>query len=133
MANISSTLEELESNIDNFQFQLNRPLCHLIDAVRSKYIINAFNKYSLLENVKEKSNILRNELSEKFDNYRSTGHLIAFDFDTEKKRDKFVRDAYQNNLLVNPTNDKSIRIRPNLAFSDDELDKLLSTVSVIEK
>ncbi len=94
----------------------------LIDAIRSEYVLNAIEKYALLENVNKKSDLLRNELSDQFDNYRSVGHLIAFDFQDKKTRDGFVSSAYENNLLVNPTGEKSVRIRPNLALSDDELD-----------
>jgi L-lysine 6-transaminase len=63
-----------------------------------------------------------------FENYRSVGHLIAFDFPNKQVRDKFVTNAYLNRLLVNPTDNKTIRIRPNLAFSDNELDELLNKV-----
>lgn len=97
----------------------------LIDAIRSEYIIKAIEKDFLLENVKEKSDILMKELSGMFDNYRSEGHLIAFDFKNKAKRDIFVNRAYSNFLLVNPTSEKSVRLRPNLAFSDNELDEFL--------
>jgi L-lysine 6-transaminase len=101
----------------------------LIDAIRSKYILNAIEKNSLLENVKDKSKIFRNELSELFENYRSIGHLVAFDFSSKKERDNFVSNSYSNKLLVNPTNERSIRIRPNLAFSDNEMDELLTRIN----
>jgi L-lysine 6-transaminase len=100
----------------------------LIDAIRSEYILKAIESLSLLNNVKEKSKIIRNELSELFENYRSSGHLIAFDFPSQKKRDSFVSNAYSNKLLVNSTGAKSIRMRPNLAFSGNELDRLLTTI-----
>jgi L-lysine 6-transaminase len=93
----------------------------LIDAVRSEFILKAIKKYALLENVKKNSIIIRDELSNMFENYRSEGYLIAFDFKNSIERDNFVTNAYSNHLLVNPTNEKSIRMRPNLAFSDDEI------------
>ncbi len=105
----------------------------LIDAIRSEFILKAIKKYSLLENVREKSDILRDELSSKFDNYRSTGHLIAFDFKSKAKRDDFVNQAFSNFLLVNPTSDKSIRLRPNLAFSNNELDVLLEKINKVRE
>jgi len=105
----------------------------LIDAIRSEYILNAIEKNSLLKNVKDKSNILKNELSELFENYRSSGHLIAFDFPNKQQRDSFVSNAYSNKLLVNPTAEKSIRIRPNLAFSNNELDELLNKINIAKK
>jgi L-lysine 6-transaminase len=97
----------------------------LIDAVRAEFILKAIKKYALLENIKKKSIIIRDELSSMFENYRSEGYLIAFDFKNSKERDNFVINAYSNHLLVNPTNEKSIRMRPNLAFSDDEIYDML--------
>jgi L-lysine 6-transaminase len=100
----------------------------IIDAVRAEYIIKAIEDHSLLNNVKNKSEIFRNELSERFENYRSIGHLIAFDFSNKQKRDRFVSNAYSHKLLVNPTDERSIRIRPNLAFSDNELDEFFTKI-----
>lgn len=101
----------------------------LIDAVRCGFIIDAIKNDSLLENVEAKSNILSSELSSNFENYRSSGHLIAFDFQTKSKRDKFVSQAFSNFLLVNPTGEKSVRLRPNLAFNGNELDELISKIT----
>ena len=68
-----------------------------------------------------------------FDNYRSEGYLIAFDFQKRDERDDFVNKAYSNFLLVNPTSEKSVRLRPNLAFSDSELDELLVKIKKARK
>jgi len=100
----------------------------LIDAVRAEYILNAIEKDLLLENVIEKSEIIRTELSSMFENYRSVGHLIAFDFSNKKKRDDFVNKSYSNFVLMNPTSEKSVRLRPNLAFNNNELDELLDKI-----
>ena len=93
----------------------------LIDAVRSEYIIKAIEDQSLLDNVKNISEIFRSELSERFKNYRSIGNLIAFDFLDKEKRDRFIKKSYANHLLVNPTGDRSVRLRPSLSLADDEL------------
>lgn len=91
-------------------------------------MLRAIKKFSLLENVNKNSKILRNKLEDKFLNYRSEGHLIAFDLKNSEKRDSFASKAYENNLLVNPTSDRSIRLRPNLAFSENELDDLIERI-----
>lgn len=96
----------------------------LMDMVRAQYIIDVIQKQSLLARINENSNKLKVALSSLVDNYRSDGHLIAFDFKDQETRNKFVSEAYLNYLLVNPTSDKSIRLRPNLAYSDNELDDL---------
>ena len=120
---IKSPYRKLESTFDG----------DLIDACRGKYIIKAIEKYSLLRKVSKNSEILNDELSQQFLNYRSAGHLIAFDFLSEEKRDNFVLKAYENNLLVNPTEDKTVRLRPNLAFSLNEIDDLLSRIKKSNK
>lgn len=97
----------------------------LIDACRSEYILKAIKKYSLLEKVSRNCKKLRDEISESFLNYRSEGHLIAFDFLSKEKRDGFVKRAYDNKLLVNPTSEKTVRLRPNLAISEEEIEDFL--------
>ena len=96
-----------------------------------KVVMHFLEKYSLLKKIKLNSDILRKELSEIFLNYRSAGHLIAFDFDSKELRDDFASKAYDKKILVNPTSEKTIRFRPNLAFSEDELDDLLFRIKKI--
>ena len=103
----------------------------LIDAYRGYYVIKAIEKYSLLNKVEENSKIIKDALSEKFINYRSAGHLIAFDFASTEERNKFVERAYENQLLINPTSEKSVRLRPNLAISENEIDELLEKLTKI--
>ena len=101
----------------------------LLDAVRAQYILKAIKEYNLMDSVGSNSKVLEQELSSLFNNFRSSGHLIAFDFDSKEKRDAFVQSAYLNRLLVNPTNDKSIRIRPNMAITSNEIDLLVTKIS----
>jgi len=100
----------------------------LIDAVRSEYIIDAIAKYNIFDNVKRYSKILKEKLANKFENYRSIGNLIAFDFPNTVERDLFVKKAFLDKLLTNPTGGKSIRMRPNLALSIDELEELVAKI-----
>ncbi len=104
----------------------------LIDAIRCKYIIKAIKKYNLLNQVNENSKIFKEALSKKLSNYRSVGHLIAFDFDDTKSRDEFVKRAFEKKLLINPTGEKTIRMRPNLAMSDNEISHAIEILSEIE-
>lgn len=101
----------------------------LLDVIRAQYILKAIQEYDLMNAVKANSIIFRKELSSLFSNYRSSGHLIAFDFGDQRERDDFVRGAYANNLLVNPTNDKSVRLRPNMAISHSEMDAFFEKIA----
>ena len=103
----------------------------LIDAYRGYYVIKAIERFNLLKKVKENSKVIKDALSEKFMNYRSSGHLIAFDFSSTEERNRFVEKAYDNHLLINPTSDKSVRLRPNLAISGNEIDQLLDKLKMI--
>jgi L-lysine 6-transaminase len=81
-----------------------------------------------MSSVNNNSRIFERELSPLFTNYRSSGHLIAFDFESQNKRNDFVQKAYANRLLVNPTNKKSVRLRPNMAITDNEMDALFDKI-----
>ena len=98
----------------------------LIDAIRCKYIISAIEKDNLLNKVKINSTYMFQNLSNHFLNYRTAGHLIAFDFDTSKKRDQFIQNLFSKNMLVNPTGEKTVRMRPNLAVSEKEINSAIS-------
>ena len=103
----------------------------LIDAVRAKYIIKAIDKHSLMDNVLVKSDLIRNQIGDFFENYRSSGFLIAFDFIDMAQRDKFAAAAFQKGLLVNPTGERSVRVRPNLALSSKDLEGFIGVVKDI--
>lgn len=93
----------------------------LIDAVRSTYILKAYEQHNLLENLNVKHDFYKNLLSSNVLNYRSTGLLIAFDFETKEKRDFFTKTCFENKLICNGTGEKAVRLRPNLAISQDEM------------
>ena len=93
----------------------------LIDIVRALYILKAFKKYHILENVQKNSIYLKKKLEKKVLNYRTIGFLIAFDFITKLDRDNFVEKCFRNKLLVNKSGEKTIRLRPNLFLQKEEI------------
>jgi len=92
------------------------------DMVRCKYILRAYKKYNILDNVKKVGNHLAQSLSEdnRLSNVRNMGMILAFDLPNTEKRDNFVKNLFLNGVLCNPTGEKSIRIRPNLNLTMDE-------------
>ncbi len=103
----------------------------LIDAIRSMYIIKAYEKYDLINKVNSNNLRFMNILQDRVLHYRSVGHLIAFDFSDSYKRDEFVKRCYENRLLSNPTAEKSVRLRPNLAISDEEIERFKEIIDII--
>jgi L-lysine 6-transaminase len=74
------------------------------------------------------------ELEEKhpsISNVRGKGLLIAFDLPSEEIRDKFVKDAMSENMLILGCGDKSIRFRPHLTVTKEDLDKAIAIIDKI--
>ncbi len=95
----------------------------LIDAIRAKFILKAYEKYDLIKKSVINSAKFESILKEKVLNYRSSGNLIAFDFEKEQERNDFLKRCYDNHLLCNSAGLTSVRLRPNLAVSDDEIEE----------
>jgi L-lysine 6-transaminase len=103
----------------------------LIDIVRATYILKAFVKYNILDNVNTKSKYIKNALEDKVLNYRCVGALIAFDFTTQKQRDDFVKQCFDKKLLINKAGDRTVRLRLNLDISYEEIEDFLFKISSI--
>ena len=102
----------------------------IIDMVRCKYIIKAYDEGNVLDNVNHMASKLKCGLL-KIDglkNIRNSGLLFAFDFEKKSQRNVFLDHLKANNMLCNPTGDKTIRLRPNLFVNSTEIDNALSII-----
>jgi len=117
------------SEIFNHELKLNVTWnSDLLDMLRSYKIIEYVNKNKILKNIRTQSEdllVFLNSFSELY-SVRLCGYIIAFDLKTTKKRDLFFKILFSNEILVNPTGSKTIRMRPNL-------DTKLSEVSFFKK
>ena len=102
----------------------------LADMIRCKHILNAYEQHDVLRNVGERSQQIREGLGGivQLRNFRSVGHLMAFDFDTPERCDRFWRTMIEKRLLCNKTRDKTIRFRPNLNLSSGEAAQAIDVV-----
>ena len=103
----------------------------LIDIIRAKYVLKAIEENKLLSKVIINSSKIKEILLPITKNYRSCGYLIAFDFDTKEDRDFFVEKCFQNKLLINKAGERTVRLRPNLALEDIEMEKFLEIVQKV--
>jgi len=102
------------------------------DMIRCKYIIDAYKKYNILDNVNNQSKIFKDNLS-KIDgikNFRNLGLILGFDLTNGNERDRLVKKLYDNGLICNSTGEKSIRLRPNLNLSEEDC---LMGIEIIKK
>ncbi|MBE8713201.1 L-lysine 6-transaminase [Sphingobacterium hungaricum] len=107
---------------------------NLVDMIRFKLILEIFEKEKLVE----KSEILGKYLIEKLldlakeksaiSNVRGLGLMIAFDLPSAEARDRFVQQTFEHKLLFIGCGERSIRFRPHLTVSKDELDKALQII-----
>ncbi len=108
----------------------------IIDMLRCKYIIQAYQEGNVLSNVRKMSSVLKEGLEKisELENVRYCGLLFAFDFDSKARRDSFLNQLIDKRMLCNPTGDKTIRLRPNLFVSIDEIEHSLSIIkAAVEK
>lgn len=103
----------------------------VVDMVRGKYVLRAYEKYNILKNVNQRSKQLLKGLSKigKIRNLRVKGLLACFDYASEKERNKSFQEMIANSFLSNKTRDISIRLRPNLNVSAKEIDQALEIIA----
>ncbi len=104
----------------------------VIDMIRCRYIMKAYNEYNILKNVKERSKQLMDLLRDLkgIDDFRYKGLLLALDFSNKKKRDEVWLNLLKNNMLVLKTRDNIIRLRPPLSVKEEEVE---SAANLIKK
>jgi len=61
-------------------------------------------------------------IDDRITNVRGLGLMIAFDLPTPELRDAFQKKVYENDVIVLPCGTHSIRFRPPLNISADEID-----------
>jgi L-lysine 6-transaminase len=99
----------------------------IVDMLRSIYVMKAYEKFSLLENCKARGEQLCSGLYsiDCIYNVRSVGLLLAFDLNSKLERDDLVLKLREKGFLCNPTREKTIRLRPNLAVTKKEIDSAI--------
>lgn len=135
---VSDRVDEVEDNCFRVSGRINSTWGgNLMDMVRSKFILEVMEEEKLVENSAVRGKYLLNRLHEiqsKFptliSNARGLGLLCAFDFPTPELRDKFRETCEKEKLLILGCGVKTIRFRPMLNITDDELEEGLQ---VIEK
>jgi len=107
----------------------------IMDMIRCKHIIKAIKDGDILGNVNNMSDLLIRGLSriECIENIRHCGLLFAFDLATKKQRDLLFYEMKKRSMLCNPTGDRTIRLRPNLCVTKEEINHALSIMTKASK
>jgi len=125
----STRIDEVEQNVFTEPSRINSTFGgNLIDMIRFTHILRIIDEENLLENACIQGELLFGEitkLAEEFPdligNPRGRGLMCAFDLRDEPMRDRFLEALYRKKVLILGCGEKSIRFRPHLIVSSDEI------------
>jgi len=137
---VGKKVDEIKDNVFNVSSRLNSTWGgNLIDMVRCKKYLEIIDEEKLIKNAElEGKHLLKGleHIAAKYpiiSNARGRGLMCAFDLPTPEKRDEIKNKLYSNNLIVLGCGAKTIRFRPPLNISSEEIDEALSILDKIAK
>lgn len=103
---------------------------NLTDMVRSTRYLEIIQEERLLDNVNKQGKHLFSEMEDLqkdfpnlVSNIRSRGLFAAFDLPSHDIRNTFLSTSFNNGLIILPSGERSIRFRPSLNITKDEIDR----------
>lgn len=101
------------------------------DMVRSRYILQEIRVRDLHKNMINIGSTIVSELKKNnyLENVRGQGGILAFDLPTKKERDQLYKDCFEDGLMINPTGERTIRLRPNMCTTQEEIEFAISVIN----
>ncbi len=133
---VNNRVDEIEENVFNVSSRLNSTWGgNLVDMVRSQKYLEVIKEEELIKNAEIQGKRLlaglvelSNKYSDKIFNARGKGLMCAFDCVSPEKRDELKKKLYANSLILIGCGAKTIRFRPPLVISSEEVDMILSII-----
>ncbi|MFN3269396.1 MAG: L-lysine 6-transaminase [Candidatus Kapaibacteriota bacterium] len=135
-------IDEISNNVFKVSSRINSTWGgNLVDMVRATRYLEIIEEDNLLDNAKnmgnyllEKLQILGNEFPNLVSNVRGRGLFCAFDLPSNEIRNEFRKIAFEEKLLILGSGVKSIRFRPSLCITKEEIDEGVAKIrKVLEK
>jgi L-lysine 6-transaminase len=138
---VSERIDDIEDNCFHVSGRINSTWGgNLVDMVRSAQIMKIMVEEKLVENAAERGKYLLNRLYEIQNDYpnlisnvRGLGLLCSFDLPNHDLRNEFRKIAEQERLLILGCGIQSIRFRPMLNITNDELEEGLRVIEKVLK
>lgn len=131
-------VDEIEDNVFRVSSRINSTWGgSLVDMVRSSKIMEVIEEDNLCENAAQMGEYLQNQLTEIakrtaiISNIRGKGLLTAFDFPDKNRRDAFIKQGLEHNIMFLGCGDKTIRFRPALIIEKEHIDHGLDVLEKI--
>ena len=136
-----SRVDEIKDNVFNVSSRLNSTWGgNLVDMVRCQKYLEVIKEENLVKNSELQGKRLLEGLiaaSEKYpkiiSNARGLGLMCAFDAPSAEKRGELISKLYEEGLIVIGCGEKTIRYRPPLIISEEEIDKSLEILNDVLK
>ncbi|MCH7827147.1 MAG: L-lysine 6-transaminase [Bacteroidetes bacterium] len=133
---VSERVDEIENNCFNVSSRINSTWGgNLTDMVRSKRILEIIEEENLVENARLQGNYLLKNLHKiqkdfpsLISNARGLGLMCSFDLPNGDTRNKFTKESLKEKLLILGCGEKSIRFRPPLNITKEELDEGIEVI-----
>ena len=134
----SKKVDEVEDNVFKVSSRINSTWGgSLVDMVRSSKIMDIIEEDNLCENAAVVGEYLQNELAKiaarnsMISNVRGKGLLTAFDFPDKSKRDNFIKEGMNRDIMFLGCGNQTIRFRPALIMDKDHIDEGLAVLEKI--
>lgn len=135
---VSDRVDEVKDNVFAVPSRLNSTWGgNLVDMVRCQKYLEIIKEEKLIQNAEMQGKRLlqgleaiENKYPQKISNARGRGLMCAFDLPTPEKRDELKDKLYANHLLVLTCGSVTIRFRPPLNITAEEIDE---AVAIVEK
>ena len=130
---VNERVDEVKDNVFKVSSRLNSTWGgNLVDMVRCQKYLEIIHEEKLIKNAEIMGKHLLNGLEEiarkypkKIFNARGLGLMCAFDLPSPEKRNDFLKKIHSNGLIVIGCGVSTIRFRPPLIISTEEIDKAL--------
>jgi len=128
----TNRIHEIKNNCFTTSSRINSTWgADIVDLVRSTMILEIIEEENLLNKSKEIGNYFLQKLSElPLKNVRGRGLMIAFDLHDSQSRDVFLHKLNEK-IFCLKSGDKSIRFRPHLTISKEEVDFAIDYIKSI--
>lgn len=131
-----SKIDSVEDNVFRVPSRINSTWGgNVIDMVRCAKYLEIIHEERLLENAEKMGAILLKELTkiqkdypEIISNARGLGLMCAFDLPSSADRNKFRGKLYENGLAILGCGERTIRFRPPLNISQDEIKQVVEII-----
>jgi len=131
---VNDRVDEVEDSVFDVSSRINSTWGgNLVDMVRCQKYLEVMKEENLLKNAEKQGKYLLKcliELSQKYpnkiSNARGRGLMCAFDCESPEKRDELQKKVLSNGLILLGCGAKTIRFRPPLIITQEEIDEIIS-------